>query len=68
MVTMKVVFILSAFVIILVNGLNPDLDDEWESFMKNYNKAYENDEEAQVPILTNNLSNLIQAPNFILVA
>ena len=68
MVTMKVVFIFSACVILLVNGLNPDLDDEWESFMKNYNKAYENDEEAQVPILTNNLSNLIQAPNFILVA
>ena len=50
MVTMKVVFILYAFVILLVNGLNPDLDDEWESFMKNYNKAYENDEEAQVSI------------------
>ena len=67
---MKVVFILSAFVIILVNGLNPDLDDEWESFMKNYNKAYENDEEAQVPILTNNFGNstIIQVPNFILVA
>jgi len=47
MVTMKVVFIFSACVILLVNGLNPDLDDEWESFMKNYNKAYENDEEAQ---------------------
>ena len=50
MVTMKVVFIFSACVILLVNGLNPDLDDEWESFMKNYNKAYENDEEAQVSI------------------
>ena len=45
---MKVLLIISAFSIYLVNGLNPDLDDDWDLFMKNYNKAYGNDEEAQV--------------------